>query len=142
MILLPESGKIIHSLKLKFGVLERWRSLLQCWTRRGSLCPNARAKKTQLLSICAMSTYIIITFLRNAYHINGFSRNSLAYVNVLCACLLAPLGGRQGSSDEGSSSLSWWPLADRITESQNVGGWKRPLWVTQPNPLPKQGHLQ
>ena len=30
----------------------------------------------------------------------------------------------------------------RITESQNVRGWKGPLWVTQPNPLPKQGHLQ
>ena len=27
-----------------------------------------------------------------------------------------------------------------ITESQNVRGWKGPLWVTQPNPLPKQGH--
>ena len=29
---------------------------------------------------------------------------------------------------------------DRITESQNGGGWQDPLWVTQPNPLPKQGH--
>jgi len=29
-----------------------------------------------------------------------------------------------------------------ITESQKVGGWKGPLWVTQSNPLPKQGHLQ
>ena len=28
----------------------------------------------------------------------------------------------------------------RITESQNIWGWKGPLWVTQPNPLPKQGH--
>jgi len=27
-----------------------------------------------------------------------------------------------------------------LTESQNVQGWKGPLWVTQPNPLPKQGH--
>ena len=26
------------------------------------------------------------------------------------------------------------------TESQNVRGWKDPLWATQPNPLPKQGH--
>jgi len=30
----------------------------------------------------------------------------------------------------------------RITESQTVRGWKGPLWVTQPNPLPKQGHPQ
>ena len=30
----------------------------------------------------------------------------------------------------------------RITESQNVRGWKGPLWVTQPKPLPKQGHPQ
>jgi len=29
-----------------------------------------------------------------------------------------------------------------VTESQNGRGWKGPLWVTQPNPLPKQGHLQ
>jgi len=33
--LLPESGKIIHSLKLQFGVLESRHSLLQCWTHRG-----------------------------------------------------------------------------------------------------------
>jgi len=26
------------------------------------------------------------------------------------------------------------------SESQNGGGWQGPLWVTQPNPLPKQGH--
>ena len=30
------------------------------------------------------------------------------------------------------------PIPHRIT--QNVWGWKRPLWVTQSNPLPKQGH--
>jgi len=30
----------------------------------------------------------------------------------------------------------------RITESQHGRGWKGPLWVTQPNPLPKQGHLR
>ena len=28
------------------------------------------------------------------------------------------------------------------TESQNGRGWKGPLWVTQSNPLPKQGHPQ
>ena len=27
-----------------------------------------------------------------------------------------------------------------VTESQKVGGWQGPLWVPQPNPLPKQGH--
>ena len=27
-----------------------------------------------------------------------------------------------------------------VTESQNVRGWQGPLWVTQSNPLPKQGH--
>ena len=31
-------------------------------------------------------------------------------------------------------------MLHRITESQNGRGWKGPLWVTQPNPLPKQGH--
>jgi len=31
-------------------------------------------------------------------------------------------------------------LTIQITESQNGRGWKGPLWVTQPNPLPKQGH--
>jgi len=29
-----------------------------------------------------------------------------------------------------------------FTESQNVRGWKGPLWLTQSNPLPKQDHLQ
>ena len=27
-------------------------------------------------------------------------------------------------------------------ESQDGGGWQGPLWVTQSNPLPKQGHPQ
>jgi len=27
-----------------------------------------------------------------------------------------------------------------VTESQNFRGWQGPLWVTQSNPLPKQGH--
>jgi len=31
-------------------------------------------------------------------------------------------------------------LLHRITESQNGRGWKGPLWVTQSNSLPKQGH--
>jgi len=30
----------------------------------------------------------------------------------------------------------------QLTESQNSRGWKGPLWVTQSNPLPKQGYLQ
>jgi len=29
-----------------------------------------------------------------------------------------------------------------FTESQKGRGWQGPLWVTQPNPLLKQGHLQ
>ena len=29
-----------------------------------------------------------------------------------------------------------------FTESQNVQGWKGPLWVISSKPLPKQGHLQ
>ena len=36
------------------------------------------------------------------------------------------------------SCTSFWALV--FTESHNVRGWKGPLWVTQPNPLPKQGH--
>ena len=35
-----------------------------------------------------------------------------------------------------------WPFQVKEEESQNVQGWKGPLWVTQSNPLPKQGHLQ
>jgi len=35
------------------------------------------------------------------------------------------------------SNSSW-----RITESQNVRGWKGPLWVIWSNPLPKQGNLE
>jgi len=31
-------------------------------------------------------------------------------------------------------------LQSRSTDSQDGRGWKGPLWVTQPNPLPKQGH--
>jgi len=31
---------------------------------------------------------------------------------------------------------------DREVFPQNVRGWKGPLWVTQSNPLQKQGHLQ
>ena len=30
--------------------------------------------------------------------------------------------------------------SNSVTESQNGRGWQGPLWVTHPNPLPKQGH--
>ena len=63
--LLPESGKIIHSLKLNFGELESRHSLLQCWMHRGWLRPNVHTEKAQ--DIYAMLTYIFIKFLRNAY---------------------------------------------------------------------------
>ena len=53
-----------------------------------------------------MLTYIFITFPRNADHTHGFSENSLGYVNILRARLLASLDDRQGSSDEGSCSSS------------------------------------
>jgi len=33
-----------------------------------------------------------------------------------------------------------WRAERVFTESQRVWGWQGPLWVTQPNPLPKQGH--
>jgi len=110
--LLPESGKIIHSLKLEFGVLESGHSLLQRWTHRGWLRPNVHTEKTQLLGIYAMLTYIFITFPKNACHIHGSSENSLVYVNVFHACLLASPGGRRGSSDEGLYSSSRCPLID------------------------------
>jgi len=32
------------------------------------------------------------------------------------------------------------PAEGVVTESQNSRGWKGPLWVTQPNHLPKQGN--
>jgi len=86
---------------------------------KGISPPNVHAEKIKLLGIYAMLTYIFIIFPRNIYHINGFWRhslavmeNSLAYVNVLRACLLAPLGGCWGSSDEGSYSSSWCLLVD------------------------------
>ena len=69
-------------------------------------------KKTQLLGVYAMLTYIFITFPINARHIHGSSENSLAYVNVFHACLLVSPGGHQGSSDEGSYSSSRCPLVD------------------------------
>jgi len=40
-------------------------------------------EETQLLGIYAMLTYILITFPRNAYYSNSFSKNSLVGVNVL-----------------------------------------------------------
>jgi len=46
-----------------------------------------------------------------------------------------------GVGSEGDEFISRL-FSHRITESQNGRGWKGPLWVTQSNPLPKQGHLQ
>ena len=57
-----------------------------------------------------MLTYIFITFMRNAYHIHGFSWNSLVY--VFYTGLLVPAGARRGSSGEGLSSSSQCLLAD------------------------------
>jgi len=52
-----------------------------------------------------------------------------------CRTLEKPQG-RRGARDGKDGA------AHRITESQNDRGWKGPLWVTQSNPLPKQGHPQ
>ena len=39
-----------------------------------------------------------------------------------------------------SWKVSFCVLPGIITESQHGRGWQGPLWVTQSNPLPKQGH--
>ena len=57
------------------------------------------------------------------------------------AALLAQLapGDRCAQPASGCGRVPWHRLC-RITGSQNGRGWEGPLWVTQPNPLPKQGH--
>jgi len=45
--------------------------------------------------------------------------------------------------EENLGVLQTWQQAaeiSRIPESQHGWGWQGPLWVPQPNPLPKQGH--
>ena len=58
--------------------------------------------------------------------------------------LLRTLRHRTASRSGGAEPHTRWgkPMAEkhRITESQHVQDWPGPLWVTQPNPLPKQGH--
>jgi len=48
---------------------------------------------------------------------------------------------RQRSTAQGIASSVRHPAksTSSITEPQNGRGWQGPLWVTQPNPLPKQG---
>jgi len=53
-----------------------------------------------------MLTYILTTFPRNAYHSNGFSKNSLVYGNVRRTCLFAVSRWSMGSSDYPAASLS------------------------------------
>jgi len=52
--------------------------------------------------------------------------------------MLSQAGSTQGSTSHQEPSPA---PSHRITESQNVRGWKGPLGVTQSNPLPKQGLL-
>jgi len=110
--MLLESGKIIHSLKIQCGVLESRHSLSTLDAQGIAPPKNVHIEKTQLLGIYAVSTYIFITFLKNAYHIHGFSENSLAYVNVFHTCLLVPPGGLRGSLYEGLHSSSQCLLVD------------------------------
>ena len=58
-------------------------SLLRCRAHGGISPPNMCTEETQLVSIYAVLTYILITFPRNAYHSTGFSKNSLVDDNVL-----------------------------------------------------------
>jgi len=51
----------------------------------------------------------------------------------------SPQRGRDGTKPHQHKHRTRLSL-HRFTESQNVQGWQGPLWVTQPNPLPKQGH--
>ena len=50
-----------------------------------------------------------------------------------------PAAGKQRPGPASASPRSA-EYSHRITGSQHGRGWKGPLWVTQPNPLPKQGH--
>ena len=50
------------------------------------------------------------------------------------------LDGQRCSSSEGLCPKHLCSRSVAIAESQHGGGWKGPLWVTQPKPLPKQGH--
>jgi len=59
---------------------------------------------------------------------------------------ISPLQGKAGSPNLckalislGEAGAALWCLC-RDPSIPAWGGWKGPLWVTQPNPLPKQGH--
>jgi len=63
----------------------------------------------------------------------------------------AGTSSRQDPAEKVGDVLPFWsqgritaagkaPPLRHSTESQNGRGWKGPLWVTQSNPLPKQGH--
>jgi len=65
-----------------------------------------------------MLTYIIITFLRSAYHFPFFL--IYVYTNILCTCLLAPLGSCREPSDEGSYFSSRCLLVDLCSCANSV----------------------
>ena len=47
---------------------------------------------------------------------------------------------RRGTDTTWAARRDTAAVTHRISESQHGGGWQGPLWVTQSNPLPKQGH--
>jgi len=63
------------------------------------------------------------------------TRRNRAEVSDAVPLLSCTLGTAQGQRIQGESLLCC-----KLTESQNGGGWKGPLWVTQSNALPKHSH--
>jgi len=62
------------------------------------------------------------------------SRDDCTHRNVSALFLLVSISSRVAEARHSHQP------GHRITGSQNGWGWKGPLWVTQSNPLPKQGH--
>ena len=85
---------------------------------------------------------------RRAFSSSFFPSPERFSTQHLCAACPSPavpappsaLLQRWGGKGVTIKSPGWEMQRAELTESQPGRGWQGPLWVTQPNPLPKQGH--
>ena len=82
---------------------------------RGISPPKVRAEKTRLLGIYAVLTYIFIIFLRNTYHIHGFSKNSLSFAYV-CWRFQVVIGGLHVKTRTHHHGVRWLTFVSAQTQ--------------------------
>ena len=113
--------------KTEVWSFRKWVFFIAARDAQGIALPKCACRKDTTTSfLCCVNIHIHYISEKCLSYSYFFPENLLAYVNVLHAHLLAPLGGCRGSSDEGWYSSSRCPLVYLCFCANSVLRWHIP----------------